>query len=328
MPMPLRSCLFNLSLLALALPAWAETAPLQPVPITEWKAVYGQIESRYRIPARARLGGTLAELTVVEGDLVTAGQAIGRIEDQKLAFQLTALEAQRRVLQAQLDNGQAELDRGESLLKQGVATAQSLDALRTQVEVLNGQLAALAAQTDVLTQQIAEGTILAPTAGRVLDVPVSRGAVVMPGEAVATIAGGGTFLRLSIPERHAATLRQGDKIEVAQGDTTQTGILARIYPLIQNGRVQADVELEGLSDAFVDARLLVRLPTGQRNALMVPAPAIQTRAGLDFVTVQGTSGPLQRVVVPGEPQVIDGVAMVEILTGLQPGDILVEADHE
>ena len=223
----MRSHLFSLPLLLLALPAWAEMPPLQPVPITEWKAVYGQIESRDRIPARARLGGTLVELTVSEGDLVTAGQAIGRIEDQKLAFQLMALQAQRGALQAQLDNGKAELARGESLLKQGVATAQGLDALRTQVQVLQGQLEALKAQSDVLTQQITEGTILAPTTGRVLDVPVSRGAVVMPGEAVALIAGGGTYLRLSVPERHATALRQGDRIEVAQGEAEQALELTR-----------------------------------------------------------------------------------------------------
>jgi O-acetylhomoserine (thiol)-lyase len=48
--------------------------------------------------------------------------------------------------------------------------------------------AALGARADVLTQQIADGTVLAPASGRVLDVPVSRGAVVLPGEAVATIA--------------------------------------------------------------------------------------------------------------------------------------------
>lgn len=213
-----------------------------------------------------------------------------------------------------------------------------MDARRTQVEVLTGQLAALSAQADVLSQQIKDGTVLAPAAGRVLDVPVSKGAVVLPGETVATIAGGGTFLRLSIPERHAAALHQGDTIEIAQGDATlgnaargdaaRTGRLSHIYPLIQNGRVMADVDLPGLSDAFVDARILVRLPVGQRAALMVPAAALQRKAGLDFVTVQGGSAPVQRSVVPGEHQDIGGIAMVEILSGLMAGDVLVAADHE
>ncbi|MCW1919765.1 efflux RND transporter periplasmic adaptor subunit [Rhodobacter sp. KR11] len=326
--MRLPSRFFSLALLSLAYPATAEPAGLQPVPVTEWKAVYAEVTPRDRMPARARLGGTLVELSVIEGDLVTSGQAIGRIVDEKLEFQMTALDAQQGALQAQMTNAKSELARGESLLKQGVATEQGLDALRTRVQVLEGQLAALAAQADVLAQQIKDGTVLAPAAGRVLDVPVSKGAVVMPGEAVATIAGGGTFLRLQVPERHAGALHQGDTIQISEGDATRSGRLSRVYPLIQNGRVTADVDLAGLSDAFVDARILVRLPVGQREALMVPAAALHARAGLDFVTVQGSAGPVSRAVVPGDTQVIDGAEMVEILSGLQPGDVLVEATHD
>jgi RND family efflux transporter MFP subunit len=308
--------------------ATAQTPALQPTTITEWKAVYGQVEARDRMPARARLGGTLVDLTVVEGDVVTSGQPIGRIEDEKLAFQLSALAAQRGALLAQLDNAQVELTRGESLLKQGVTTAQGLDALRTQVDVLKGQLAALDAQTDIITQQVKEGTVLAPSDGRVLDVPVSKGGVVMPGEAVALIGGGGTYLRLSIPERHAPNLHTGDKIEISDGSATQTGTLSRIYPLIQNGRVIADVEVAGLADNFVDARVLVRLAVGQRDALMVAATALSSTGGLDFVSVQGASGPIQRSVVPGEHQLIDGVDMVEILSGLEAGDLILPGAAE
>ena len=303
--------------------ATAQTAALQPTTITEWKAVYGQVEARDRIPARARLGGTLIDLSVVEGDVVTAGQPIGRIEDEKLAFQLSALTAQRGALDAQLSNAQVELTRGESLLKQGVTTAQGLDALRTQVDVLKGQIAALDAQADVITQQVKEGTVLAPADGRVLDVPVSKGGVVMPGEAIALIGGGGTYLRLSIPERHAPSLHAGDKIEISDGGATQSGTLSRIYPLIQNGRVIADVDVAGLTDSFVDARVLVRLAVGQRDALMVPATALSSTGGLDFVGVQGASGPMQRSVVPGEHQTVGGVDMVEILSGLEAGDVVV-----
>jgi RND family efflux transporter MFP subunit len=306
----------------------AQTPALQPTTISEWKAVYGQVEARDRMPARARLGGTLVDLTVVEGDVVTSGQPIGRIEDEKLAFQLSALAAQRGAILAQLDNAQVELTRGESLLKQGVTTAQGLDALRTQVDVLKGQLAALDAQTDIITQQVKEGTVLAPADGRVLDVPVSKGGVVMPGEAVALIGGGGTYLRLSIPERHAPTLHAGDKIEISDGSATQTGTLSRIYPLIQNGRVIADVEVAGLADNFVDARVLVRLAVGQRDALMVAATALSSTGGLDFVSVQGASGPIQRSVVPGEHQLIDGVDMVEILSGLEAGDLILPGAAE
>ena len=66
----------------------------------------------------------------------------------------------------------------------------------------------------MIRQQAKEGVVLAPVAGRVLDVPVTKGAVVMPGEVVAVIGGGGTFLRIAVPERHATALDAGDTIRI------------------------------------------------------------------------------------------------------------------
>lgn len=298
----------------------AETLTLSPVAMTDWKAVYGRIEARDRVPARARIGGTLVELHVTEGDTVAEGQVLARIVDEKLAFQLSALDAQRTALQAQLANAQAEVKRGEDLLSQGVTTAQRQDALRTQADVLAGQVLSLDAQMDVTRQSQTEGQILSPAAGRVLDVPVSKGAVVLPGEAVATIAVGGSFLRLAVPERLATALHEGDPIQIENGDTASAGHLAKVYPLIENGRVLADVEVADISDRFVDARVLVRLHVGSHDALVVPETAITTRGGLDFVAVETADGVALRTVVPGGHFDLKGTRQVEILSGLAAGD--------
>lgn len=312
-----RPLISALMLGAAALPAFAETIQLAPVTLPEWKAVYGRVEARDRVPARARIGGTITELLVAEGDSVEQGQILARVVDEKMGFQLSALESQREGVAAQLENARTELKRGEELTKQGVSTVQRLDALRTQVDVLTGQIAALDAQARVIRQSQAEGDVTAPAAGRVLDVPVSAGAVVMPGESVALLSGGGTFLRLAVPERHAAHLAEGDLIQIEGAGEVGEGRLAKLYPLIENGRVVADVEVRGLSDRFIDARVLVRLPVGERQALLVPHSAIVTRGGVDFVAVEGTEGPVLRAVVPGLSQA-DGT--VEILSGLEAGD--------
>ena len=91
------------ALMLSALPALAET-PLAPVKVTDWKAVYGRIETRDRIPARARIGGILTELTAAEGDLVQAGQQLALIVDDKIGFQLSAIDAQLDALSAQAAN--------------------------------------------------------------------------------------------------------------------------------------------------------------------------------------------------------------------------------
>lgn len=317
-------------LLAAAAPLRAETpAPatfvLAPVQVTDWKSVFGRVEARDRLPARARLGGTLVDLQVTEGQAVAAGEVIGRVVDEKLTFQLSAIDAQRTSLDAQLANAETELKRGEDLLARGVTTVQQLDALRTQVNVLKGQIEAIAAERRVIEQQAAEGAVLAPVAGRVLEVPVARGAVVQPGETVVTIGGGGIFLRIAVPERHAEDLTEGDTILIEGAGGATQGRLERVYPLVENGRVVADVAVAGLSDRFVDARVLVRLPLAERTALMVPETALVSRAGLDFVAVLAGDAPMMRAVVPGGVQDVDGVAMVEILSGLVAGDVVLSA---
>jgi RND family efflux transporter MFP subunit len=302
----------------LLLPSLTLADGLVPVSVTEWKSVYGRIEARDRVPARARIGGTLVDLAVVEGDIVAAGQVLGRVTDDKLALQMQAVAAQESALNAQLTNARTELQRGEDLLARGVATAQRLDALRTQVDVLIGQIAAVVAQRLVIEQQSAEGAILAPVAGRILDVLVSRGSVLLPGEAAAVIGGGGIFLRLAIPERHARALTEGDALAIEGPEGQVEGLLAKIYPLIENGRVVADVEVKDLSDRYVDARVLVRVPVGSRQALMVPQVVVERQGGLDFVATTGGF----RTVVPGETHLIDGEQMIEILSGLVAGDVL------
>jgi RND family efflux transporter MFP subunit len=304
-------------------PALAETpyqVSLQQV--TDWKSVYGVIQTRREVPARARLGGTLETLDIVEGQTVEAGQILGRVVDVSLQFQLAANEAQLEALQSQLTNAQSELTRGEELLERGVTTVQRIDGLRTQVEVLQNQIVGVEAEGRVISQRLSEGDVLAPIAGRVLSVPVAAGAVVMPGESVAMIGGGGLFLRLAVPERHAALLSEGDLIEIDSGTGAATGRLARLYPQIENGRVLADVEVEGLDARFVNARVLVRLPIGTRDAILVPAAAIPHRFGLDYVSV-GETDPREVVVQIGDRHDIDGQVMVEILAGLADGDTVV-----
>jgi len=301
---------------------------VKPIEIVEFKSVFGRVEARNRVPARSRLGGTLVSLTVEEGDVVEEGALLATVDDEKLRIQLEANDAQIEVIQAQLVNARVELTRGEDLLQRGVTTVQRLDALRTQVDVLQGQIEAAQAQARVIVQQAAEGDVLAPISGIVLRVPVTRGAVMQPGETIVEIGGGGVFLRLAVPERHAQSLKEGAEIVIDREGNSRTGRLDKIFPLIENGRVIADVEVDGLDGLLVDARVLVRLPVGTTTSLMVPTMAVTTRFGLDYVPVQrGADDVVLRNVVVGHELQVNGEDMTQILSGLVVGDILA-VDHE
>ncbi|MCF6234398.1 MAG: efflux RND transporter periplasmic adaptor subunit [Rhodobacteraceae bacterium] len=300
---------------------------VEPIEITEFKSVFGRVEARNRVPARSRLGGTLVSLTVEEGDVVKEGAILATVDDEKLRIQLEANNAQTEVIQAQLINARNELTRGQDLLQRGVTTVQRLDALRTQVDVLQGQIEAAQAQARVIVQQAAEGDVLAPMSGIVLRVPVTRGAVVQPGEMIAEIGGGGVFLRLAVPERYAGSLREGAEIIIDREGDSRTGRLDKIFPLIENGRVIADVQVDGLDGLLVDARVLVRLPIGKTKALMVPEKALVTRFGLDYVAIKLGEEDVLRNVVVGHRRQINSEDMIQILSGIKVGDI-VAVGHE
>ena len=320
---PRRLFLCLLGLLALPGLAPAGEIILQPVEVAETKALFGQIESRFVVPARSRIGGTITALDVTEGDEVDAGQVIARIVDEKLDLQLAAAEARLAAARSQLDNARTELTRSESLLERGSTTVQAVDRVRTGVTVARNAVAELDSGKAVILQQMAEGDVKAPAAGRVLSIPTRLGEVVLPGEAVATIAAGQVFLRLAIPERHATGLTMGDRVTIGDGADLRGGRIEKVYPLIENGRVTVDVAVDGLSGAFIGQRVLVQVPVGTRQALAVPQAAIRRSAGLDLVAIS-TGGAVRTVtVVPGPVVATPDGPMVEILSGLRAGDTVI-----
>ena len=308
--------------------AGAAEVPVIVAERPDLKAVFGQVESRDVVPARARIGGTVTKLTVEEGSAVTAGDVIALVVDDKLALQLGAVDARIKALKAQLDNAKTELDRAAKLLAGGVVAKTRVDLLQTQFDVLTNQLTAAEADRSVLVQQQSEGAVLAPAPGRVLTVPVTRGSVIMPGEPVARIAGGGYFLRLSLPERHAAHIKLGDDVIVGSRGMTDLakdaplghGKVVKVYPEIDNGNVLADVEVADLGDFFVGERTRVWIPVAMKTAVSVPFAAISTRAGVDYVRLAGgTDVP----VILGQHFDDRGTPSVEILSGLGAGDSVV-----
>lgn len=304
----------------LSLNAIAGEFTVAPAEIDDRKAVIATVEPAHQLVARARIGGTIVQLGVKEGDRVAAGAEIARVVDQKLALQMQALDSRIKSQQAQRDQAKLDFDRVSELVRRGVSTQTQMDQARTVLDVADRNLAAMKSDRDVIVQQTAEGAVLAPGAGRILTVPVSRGRVLMPGEIVATIAEDQYILRLQLPERHARFMRAGDSVLIAgRGDATSTqsmqkGTVRLVYPEITGGRVVADVDIAGLGDFFVGERTRVLVSTGRRTTFVVPTGAIYERAGVSFVRLKDGS----EVVVQKGDAVPEGV---EILSGLKTGDV-------
>jgi RND family efflux transporter MFP subunit len=290
--------------------------------------VFATVESTNIIPARARIGGTVAQLGVKEGDRVARGQVVATIGDEKLILRMKSLDAHIAGLEAQLAQAQTDFTRAESLFGRGTIPKTRYDEARTALNVASNAMKSRTAERAVVQQQLTEGNVLAPAAGRVLKVPVTAGAVILPGETVATIAEQNFVLRLKVPERHARFLKAGDSVRIDGQELGQAsakfGKIRLVYPQIEDGRVVADATVEGLGDYFVGERIRVWVSGGQRTAFVIPTSYIVTRFGVDYVKVEiggGTSDvPVQRGRLLPRSQMPDGI---EILSGLKAGDKLV-----
>jgi RND family efflux transporter MFP subunit len=304
----------------------------EPREIEDLKSVLATVRSKKVIEARVRTPGTVATLTVAEGALVEAGQVLGTVVDPKIALRLRASDAQIVALQSRLTTAKAELERTAELMKRGVAPQARLDQAQTAFDVATNDLSAARSERDVILKQAEEGEVLAPSAGRVLRVPVTEGSVVMAGESIASIAADEYLLRLEVPERHARHMRAGDILQVAQRDLTPEGKaitegrISLVYPEIQAGRVVADAEVTGLGDYFVGERTMVWISAGKRQAIVLPAALTFKRFGIDYVRILNAQDePVDTVVQLG--QAVPGSTAapeVEILSGLVAGDRVVQ----
>jgi RND family efflux transporter MFP subunit len=308
----------------------ADTLTVRAANVADEKAVFATIESTDVVPARARIGGTVAELSVRAGDAVRPGQIIAVVADEKLLLTIAGLDAQIAAAQSQLAQAQTDLSRADALFRQGAGTRVAMDQARTAMEVATSTMKARTAERDVARQHLVEGQVLAPVAGRVLTVPVTQGTVVLGGDPLATIAESNYILRLRVPERHAATLKIGDGVRVDGVDLGRSGALfgkvTLIYPTIQEGRVVADAEVPGLGDFFVGERIRVWIGAGERPAFVIPESYLVTRFGLDYVRRQQPGGdtvetPVQR----GQQRPTEAAPdALEILSGIHAGDVLVK----
>ena len=154
----------------------------------------GRIEAD-EIDIDTKFPGRLAERLVDEGDMVTAGQVVARMDTKDLEASLKQAKAQELQAQRAIDEARAmqeqqqtqvalaqqQLDRTSYLFQRGNATQELLDQRRQQ---LNGATAALHAATarilqaesaftaaqhqiELLTVNIADNTLVAPRDGRV-----------------------------------------------------------------------------------------------------------------------------------------------------------------
>lgn len=302
--------------------------------VDDLKAVFATVRSKDRIDARVRTPGTVVSLKIDEGAHVEPGQVLAVIADPKIALKIKALDAQIVGLESRVATTKLDYDRAEQLRQRGVTAQARVDQLKTTYDVAANELKSVRAERQVAEEQVSEGQVLAPAAGRVLKVPVTTGTVMMAGESVATIAANVYLLRLELPERHARFMNKGDPVKIGSRGlsvdqaATAEGRIVQVFPELQGGRVIADAEGPNLGDYFVGERALVWISAGKRRTIIIPAIFVFRRFGLDHVRIASREGATIDVVVQlGQPAPTDnGNDGIEVLAGLAAGDTIIRTE--
>lgn len=221
----------------------------------------GYVTARRQATVSAQITGTLTEVLIEEGDHVTRGQILARLEDSGYRANLDAAlasaqaaQAQVAQLQAQLVQSRADAARLDALVDRGLVSKQAAEQARTavasyqaQVDAQRRQVAAAQAQARVAQVNYDYTVVRAPFAGVVTDKAAQVGEIVSP------LSAGGGFTRTGV-----GTIVDMDSLEI-DVDVNEAYI----------GRVQPDMPAEAVLDAYPDwripAHVIAIVPTADRG---------------------------------------------------------------
>ncbi|MCO6414985.1 efflux RND transporter periplasmic adaptor subunit [Siccirubricoccus sp. KC 17139] len=268
-------------------------------PVTESTEFTGRIEAVNRVDVRARVTGFLQERLFQEGQEVTAGDVLFRIEKPPFEAQLEQARANVASAQATLENARVSLARARELRQTGAGTQVNLDNAQAQERTANAQL--LGAQAAVRVAEINLGytDIISPIDGKIGRAILTPGNVVTPSltEPLATIVS-------QDPMRVAFTVSSRAGLELRNRYESRGGVNAVVVRIrLTDGRVYPHAGRIDFIDTQVDRNtdsLLVRalIPNPKRTGVQAGAGDRELIDG-QFVTVavEGAE-PVQAIVLP------------------------------
>ena len=201
-----------------------ETAKVETRTIKSSILASGQLQYLNPVELKPEVIGKISEIPVVEGQRVSKGQVVLRLDPQ--LFQAEVAQQQANVEQAQvaitsqqltINNLQLQYDRQQKLFKQGLVDANTFDTLSNQLDVaksdLDARKQALEMSKALLSQSqqnLSKTVIRSPINGMVTALPVKVGETVITGTNIA----GSTLMDIGDPSEVLADV-QVDEADIA-----------------------------------------------------------------------------------------------------------------
>ena len=270
---------------------------------------------------RAKASGTLLVLQVAEGQRVSAGQALGRIDLAELSNRVAERNANLESARATLAQAERTHASNARLAAQNFISPNALDSSRAQVETARAAFNAAQASLDMTRVGLREAALVAPIGGIVAKRHVLPGEKLSHEQQVFTIVDIRQLeLAGSVGTHEVGALSPGLPVQVrVEGvDKPVAARLARIAPAAEPGTrsIGVTIALDNPKEtlrAGQYALARVELPD-TRQRLSVPIPAVGNTAGQDHVWLIENGALMRRAVTLGRRD--DANGRVEVLTGI------------
>ena len=290
-----------------------ETAPVETGSIAREIELSGVVEPIRTVSVNSQLSTIVRTVLVEEGDRVSNGSVLARLEEAELGAEL---ESARAALEA----ARAAFERAEQLREREVITLPEYERDRTA-------LAAAEAGFRSLQTRVGYATVRSPIAGVVTVKHVEAGDVVGAQTQLFDVADISTLVvPIGVSELDVGQLAVGDTVALsldAFPDRPFRGRIRRIFPAADptTRLVPVEVALEAGSQARPGylARVELRLEA-RDDVLLVPASAVLTSSGGEesaFVVEDGKA--TRRAIETG----LVSQGRVEIVSGLSTGETVI-----
>ena len=166
-------------------PEHAASVPVQVASATRVDApavvaANGVVEPVQTVAVEAQVGGTLTEVSFQEGQDVTEGQVLFRIDPRPFDAALRQAEAALARDRVQADNARRDAERYKALVAKEYVTQSQADQAQAQAAALSAQTQADSATIENARVNLGYTTIRAPIRGRTGSLLVRRGNLVKP----------------------------------------------------------------------------------------------------------------------------------------------------
>ncbi len=287
-------------------------------------AISGTLTADREARIRAEMSGAVLATNVEQGERVSAGTVLGRIDDASVRD--AAISARSAVAQATVAAEQAarELQRSKTLAAAGAIAERDVEGADRASLGAQAQLADAKARLSSADKMLRNTIIRSPFAGVVSERAVSPGDIVSPGSAMFTVIDPRSLrVEASVPTTALADVRVGAPVlfTVNGSDRVLEGRVTRVSPMVdpQTKQVRLLASVPNSAGLLV-AGLFVegRVASQKRVGVLVPESAID-QTGIVPTIMRLKDGKVEKVEV--QLGVRDEAASTfEVTTGIASGD--------